>query len=132
MELPHHESRRRGAQLYIGYRLHEERRATGRRYRPRSGTVNSVVEAPSSIRPEPVDQVVEAPTVQSVEGTVILEAVINEEGAVQSLKVLRSVPLLDKAAVAAVEQWRYSPVMLNGRPVAVVLTVTVSFRIPTT
>lgn len=65
-----------------------------------------------------------------VEGTVILEAIIDEEGAVQSLKVLRSVPLLDKAAVAAVEQWRYSPVMLNGRPVPVILTVVVSFKIP--
>jgi protein TonB len=65
-----------------------------------------------------------------VEGTVILEAVIDEEGAVQSLKVLRSVPLLDKAALTAVEQWRYSPVMLNGRPVRAILTVTVSFRMP--
>ena len=65
-----------------------------------------------------------------VEGTVILEAIIDEDGTVQSLKVLRSVPLLDKAAVAAVEQWKYSPVMLNGSPVRVILTVTVSFKIP--
>jgi len=65
-----------------------------------------------------------------VEGTVILEAVIDEQGAVQSLKVLRSVPLLDKAALTAVEQWRYSPVMLNGRPVQAILTVTLSFRMP--
>ena len=66
----------------------------------------------------------------SVEGVVILEAIIDEQGAVQSLKVLRSVSLLDKAAVAAVEQWRYSPVMLNGRPVRGILTVTVSFKMP--
>jgi protein TonB len=65
-----------------------------------------------------------------VEGTVILEAIIDEDGTVQSLKVLRSVPLLDKAAVAAVEQWTYSPVILNGSPVRVILTVTVSFKIP--
>ncbi len=65
-----------------------------------------------------------------VEGTVILEAIIDEQGGVQSLKVLRSVPLLDKAATAAVEQWRYSPVMLNGLPVRVILTVTVSFKMP--
>lgn len=65
-----------------------------------------------------------------VEGVVILEAIIDEQGAVQSLKVLRSVSLLDKAAVAAVEQWRYSPVMLNGRPVRGILTVTVSFKMP--
>ncbi len=67
-----------------------------------------------------------------VEGTVILEAIIDENGTVQSLKVLRSVSLLDKAAVAAVEQWRYSPVILNGRPVPVILTVVVSFKIPVT
>jgi len=66
-----------------------------------------------------------------VEGTVILEAIIDEDGSVQSVKLLRSIPLLDKAAVTAVEQWRYSPVMLNGSPVRVVLTVTVTFKIPT-
>ena len=67
-----------------------------------------------------------------VEGIVILEAIIDTDGTVQSLKVLRSVPLLDKAAVTAVEQWRYSPVMLNGRPVPAILTVVVSFKFPQT
>lgn len=65
-----------------------------------------------------------------VEGTVILEAIIDEQGAVQSLTVLRSVPLLDKAATDAVTQWRYSPVTLNGAPVRAILTVTVSFTMP--
>jgi protein TonB len=65
-----------------------------------------------------------------VEGTVILEAIIDHDGAVQSVKVLRSVSLLDKAAVAAVEQWRYSPTILNGKPVPVILTVVISFKIP--
>ena len=67
-----------------------------------------------------------------VEGTVILDAIIDEDGIVQSVKVLRSVALLDKSAVAAVEQWRYSPTILNGRPVPVILTVVVSFKIPVT
>ena len=50
-----------------------------------------------------------------VQGVVILEAVINEEGAVTDVKVLRSVnPLLDREAVLAVRQWRYSPLLLNG------------------
>jgi TonB family protein len=65
-----------------------------------------------------------------LEGTVILEAIIDEEGTVQSVKVLRPVPLLTQAAVAAVEQWHYSPVMLNGRPVLAILTVSVTFKIP--
>jgi protein TonB len=65
-----------------------------------------------------------------VEGTVILEAVVDESGKVQSVKVLRSIPLLDNAAIAAVEQWRYQPVILNGTPVPFVLTVVMSFNIP--
>jgi protein TonB len=65
-----------------------------------------------------------------VEGTVILEAIVNENGEVQSVKVLRSIPLLDNAAIAAVQQWRYSPVVLNGTRVPFILTVVMSFNIP--
>jgi protein TonB len=65
-----------------------------------------------------------------VQGTVILEAVVDEDGRVQNLRVLRSIPLLDKAAIAAVEQWRYSPVILNGKPVPFVLTVVLTFSFP--
>lgn len=65
-----------------------------------------------------------------IEGSVILEAIIDEDGNVNSVKVLSAPRLLDKAAVAAVEQWRYSPVMLNGRPVRCILTVVVTFKIP--
>jgi protein TonB len=43
--------------------------------------------------------------------------------------VLRSHPLLEPAAVAAVRQWRYRPTLLNGTPVSVLLTVTVDFRL---
>ena len=60
-------------------------------------------------------------------GTVILEATISPSGEVADVRVLRSVPLLDAAAVAAVRQWRYDPPRLNGVPVAVLLTVTVQF-----
>ena len=45
------------------------------------------------------------------------------------MKVLRSIPLLDAAAIAAVRQWRYSPLLLNGQPERFVLTVTVSFSV---
>ena len=45
----------------------------------------------------------------------------------QDVKVLRGVPLLDDAAVEAVRQWRFTPTRLNGEPVPVVMTVTVSF-----
>jgi protein TonB len=64
-----------------------------------------------------------------IEGTVILEAVIDESGAVTALKVLRSVPLLDEAARTAVARWRYSPTTLNGVKVPVIMTVTVTFTL---
>ncbi len=64
-----------------------------------------------------------------VEGVVILEAVVNREGRVQDVRVLRSIPLLDGAAVDAVRQWRYEPLVVNGHTVVFVLTVTVTFQL---
>jgi protein TonB len=64
-----------------------------------------------------------------VQGMVILEAVIGPDGIVRDVRVLRSHPLLDEAAMAAVRQWRYTPTLLNGLPVPVVMTVTVTFRL---
>jgi periplasmic protein TonB len=64
-----------------------------------------------------------------VEGLVILEAVIGVDGRVQDVKVLRSKPLLDQAAIDAVRHWRFTPTLLNGVPVPVVLTVTVNFEL---
>jgi protein TonB len=64
-----------------------------------------------------------------VQGAVILEAVINERGAVERVKVLRSVPLLDGAAMDAVSRWRYTPTLLNGTPVAVLMTITINFTL---
>jgi protein TonB len=63
------------------------------------------------------------------EGVVILEAVIGEDGRVRNVKVLRSVPLLDEAALEAVRQWQFTPTLLNGEPVPVVMTVTVAFTL---
>jgi protein TonB len=64
-----------------------------------------------------------------VEGIVILEAVIAEDGSVRDVRVLRSNPLLEAAALEAVRQWRFSPTLLNGEPVPIVMTVTVAFRL---
>ena len=64
-----------------------------------------------------------------VGGIVILEAVIGEDGAVRDVRVLRSIPLLDGAAIDAVRQWRFTPTLLNGQPVPVVMTVTVAFKL---
>ena len=64
-----------------------------------------------------------------VEGTVVLEATIDESGAVNNLRVLESIPLLDRAAIEAVTRWRYTPTRLNGKPVAVLMTVRVTFTL---
>lgn len=64
-----------------------------------------------------------------VQGVVILEAVINERGEVERLNVLKSVPLLDAAAVDAVSRWRYTPTLLNGTPVAVLISITLNFKL---
>jgi len=64
-----------------------------------------------------------------VQGVVILEVVISETGRVQNVRVLRSRPLLDQAAVDAVRQWQFTPTLLNGEPVPIVMTVTVSFEL---
>ena len=64
-----------------------------------------------------------------VEGIVILEATVDETGIVRSVSVLRGQPVLNDAALDAVKQWRYSPVLVDGRPVPFILTVTVTFRL---
>src|SRR4030095_9500886 len=64
-----------------------------------------------------------------VEGIVVLEATIDESGIIRDLRVVRSIPLLDRAALDAVSKWRYTPTRLNGAPVAVIMTVTVPFTL---
>jgi len=64
-----------------------------------------------------------------VQGVVIIEAVIDEAGAVKEAWVLKSVPLLDEPALEAVRHWRYEPTLLNGVPKAVRMTVTVNFTL---
>ena len=64
-----------------------------------------------------------------VQGVVILEVVIDTEGNVRSTRVLRSIPILDAAAITAVEQWKFEPTLLNGAAVPVIMTVTVNFTL---
>jgi protein TonB len=97
--------------------------------------------APTPVKPVRVGGDIERPTLlhrvnpkypqiaisAKKEGVVILEATVDTDGAVSDVRVLRSEPLLDNAAVDAVKQWRYSPLQLNGRAHSFILTVTVSF-----
>jgi TonB family protein len=65
-----------------------------------------------------------------IQGTVVLECTIGTDGRVTDVRVVRGSPLLEGAAVAAVQQWTYTPTKLNGQPVAVIMTVTVRFALP--
>ena len=64
-----------------------------------------------------------------VSGLVIIEATIGPTGDVLDAKVLRGKPWLDAAALDAVRKWRFTPTLLNGKAVAVVMTVTVDFKL---
>ncbi len=64
-----------------------------------------------------------------VQGVVIMEARVDEQGNVSDVRVLRSIPLLDEAAVDAVKQWQYTPTLMNGVAVPIMMTVTVSFTL---
>jgi protein TonB len=65
-----------------------------------------------------------------IEGVVILQVQISKEGTVSEVRVISSShPMLLTGVVDAVRQWVYKPTLLNGVPVEVVTTVTVSFSL---
>jgi TonB family protein len=72
-----------------------------------------------------------SPIAQSarIQGRVIIEAQVEPDGHVSSARALRSVPLLDKAAVDAVMQWQFSPTLVNGKPVSVVVITVLTFTL---
>lgn len=67
--------------------------------------------------------------IKKIEGVVEVEILIDATGRVRPLRVQRSVPLLDQAAIDSVRQWVFAPAMKNGRPVATVAVAPVTFRI---
>jgi protein TonB len=95
---------------------------------PRVVHVGGNIPAPALLRR--VDPVYpEIARVARVQGVVILEARVDTRGRVTSIRVLRGVHLLSPAAIDAVRQWRYRPLLLNGEPTEFILTVTVNFRL---
>ena len=91
--------------------------------------VGSGVRPPTVVQRVPPAYPPEARTAR-VEGIVVLEATISTTGEVSDVEVLRSVPLLDEAAVAAVRQWRYEPTLVDGVAVPVLMMVSVNFMLP--
>jgi protein TonB len=64
-----------------------------------------------------------------IQGVVIMDIRIDEQGRVTEAHVLRSIPALDQAAIDAVKQWEFTPTLMNGVPTAVIVTVTVQFTL---
>jgi TonB family protein len=62
-----------------------------------------------------------------IHGDVVVEVRVGTNGSVLEARVLRSIPMLDQAALDAVRRWRYTPTLLNGEPVEVVFVTTVNF-----
>jgi TonB family protein len=93
---------------------------------------SSVVRVGGRVRP-PV-KIVDVPPVLpelaaglGIRGIVIVEVTVDVDGTVKDARVLRSIPMLDGAALDAVRQWRYEPTTVDGKSVPVIMTVSVSF-----
>jgi len=98
------------------------------------GGVSGPVRAVGAIKPPRLLKKVnpvypEAAKSAGVEGIVILEVETDEQGNVVRTALLRSVPLLDQAAIEAVKQWKYEPAIIDGKPTGIIFTVTVAFRL---
>lgn len=90
--------------------------------------VGGAIQAPRRTRAVDADYPAEAMQAK-VEGVSVIEVLVGCDGEVARASVLRGVPMLDGAALEAVRQWQYVPTLLNGRPVPVLMTVSVSFSL---
>jgi protein TonB len=90
--------------------------------------IGGQLEAPELVyRVEPVYPPIAV--LSNAAGLVILEAIVDEKGLVTSVRVVRSHSLLDAAAVEAVRQWRYRPLLVGGTARSFVLNVVLTFSI---
>ncbi len=95
---------------------------------PKLGDYVYVEELPEAITKAPViypDIAREA----GVDGQVLVQALVGKDGKVKDTKVMKSIPMLDAAAVAAVKQWVFKPALSNNKPVAVWVAVPIKFSL---
>jgi protein TonB len=87
--------------------------------------VEELPEAITKVAPQYPDIAREA----GVDGTVMIQALVGKDGKVHDARVVKSIPMLDKAAEAAVRQWVFKPALSNNKPVAVWVAVPVHFAL---
>ena len=95
---------------------------------PKAGDYVYVEEFPEAIRRVP-PAYPDAARQAKVEGTVALQVLVGRDGLVRDVKVVKSVPGLDQAAIEAVRQWKFKPALTKGEPVAVWVMVPVVFTL---
>ena len=64
-----------------------------------------------------------------VQGAVAVDVTIDPLGKVSDAKVVRSIPLLDAAALAAARQWEFAPTLIDGKPVPIIATIELTFSL---
>jgi protein TonB len=92
------------------------------------GIVQDYDRGPRLIRKTQPDYPKEA-FVKKIEGVVELAVVIDSRGRVSSAQVVHSIPALNASAIACVKQWIFSPAIKNGRPVATLASIPITFKI---
>lgn len=87
--------------------------------------VEELPEAVTRVAPQYPDLAREA----GVDGTVQVQALVGKDGRVRDVRVVKGIPMLNDAAVAAVKQWVFKPALSNNKPVAVWVAVPVKFSL---
>jgi TonB family protein len=90
--------------------------------------VGSNVRPPKKVE-SPATEYPDEAKVVGLEGIIIAEIWVDESGRVTNARLLRAIPMLEDAALAAVMQWRFEPVVVDGKPVPVRMTVTTNFTL---
>ncbi|MEW5900094.1 MAG: energy transducer TonB, partial [Acidobacteriota bacterium] len=98
-----------------------------------AGGKQEVAEATGEVRPKIIKKVdpvyPEAARKAGIQGIVLLEARTDEKGNVVQVRVLKSIPELDQAAIDALRQWKYEPCVIDGKPAGIAFSVTVQFAL---
>lgn len=88
--------------------------------------VDELPEATQRVAPEYPSQALRS----RILGTVMVQALVLQDGGVAETRVVNSIPALDEAAVACVKLWRFKPAAAAGQPVAVWVGIPIKFALP--